>query len=210
MFNFFRKSKKESEKRNKESKEVPNKEGNSFAQGENVCKNTSQTIDTNPEIAPESETKPLPNYFSESESELRKNVPNASSVVTLTDKNDAIFSANPDIIATMSQSNAVFFDTPKKPEPLHVSVKPCGHGTIGVPTRVPNSGNRSGNSTPSASPVLEIRRNFRITGIENVTNGGGENTVAGSLKLHVNLPNKAPGESETKNLINQEASTKVS
>ncbi|XP_074041146.1 uncharacterized protein isoform X2 [Leptinotarsa decemlineata] len=197
MFNFFRKSKKDSDRRTKDPKEQPR----SPAQGEDVCKNTCQTITSNSEIASETESGPLPNYFSESDADSQKN---ASSVVTPTEKNDSIAPANPDIIATMSRNNAVSFEMPKKPEQVHVSVKPCGHGTVGVPTRVPLSGNRSGNSTPSASPVLEVRRNFRITGIENVSDVGADNTVAGSLKLHVNLPNRSE-EEDKKNLINQEA-----
>ncbi|CAG9823515.1 unnamed protein product [Phaedon cochleariae] len=235
MFSFFKKSKKDSDKKNRD--QFQNKESKS-QQGENPGKNNRDEIVN--KSASESDSEPLPNNFSESETVPRKNVPNAAtSAVTESEKTDA----NPDIIATMSQ---IPVETPKKPPPF--GAKPCGHGTTPISPRVPPApANRSNNSTPTASPVLELRKHFRISGIENVTSHpqgktndmGGENTVivsdmgdentvkindvegvntvkvndkgvtdtvAGRLKLHVSLPTPAAkDQNNTKNLVNQEA-----
>lgn len=210
MFNFFRKSKKDGDKKNKDVKDTQTliKEGDSCGQGKDVCKNTSQNSNQKFEIAPENESKSLPNYSPQSG--LRKNVLNASSA---TEKNDlnfdiSIVSPNPDIIATMCDKSE---NSIKMIEPVAVvptndrrtsCVKPCGHGTTAITPRIPIlSGNRSNNPSPSSSPILEIRKHFRITGIENVNTqkeenqkanmdhvGEEENTLTASMKLHVNFP----------------------
>lgn len=218
MFNFFRKSKKDVDKKNKDTKDSQTliKEGDTSVQGKDVCKNNLQNTIQKAEIALESESKSLPNYSSESV--LRKNVSNASSAATgiSPEKNDlnsdiSIVSPNPDIIATMCDKS----DTPiKMIEPIVVTpvierrtscVKPCGHGTTAVTPRIPVlTGSHSNNPSPSSSPVLEIRKHFRITGIENVINQNEEppkidrkddieqmeeqNTLSASMKLSVNLP----------------------
>lgn len=216
MFNFFRKSKKDGDKKNKDTKDSQTviKEGDSCVQGKDVCKNNLQNSIQKAEIAPENDSKALPNYSSESG--LRKNVSNASSATgsISPEKNDlnfdiSIVSPNPDIIATMFDNSDV---SVKKIEPVGTPterrtscVKPCGHGTTAITPRIPVlSSNRSNNPSPASSPILEIRKHFRITGIENVKvpkeenpNVDGkddmdhdeeQNTLTASMKLHVNLP----------------------
>lgn len=218
MFNFFRKSKKDGDKKNKDTKDSQTliKEGDTSVQGKDVCKNNLQNTIQKAEIALESESKSLPNYSSESG--LRKNVSNASSAATgiSPEKNDlnsdiSIVSPNPDIIATMCDKSDTSI---KMIEPVVVTpvierrtscVKPCGHGTTAVTPRIPVlTGSRSNNPSPSSSPILEIRKHFRITGIENVNTQIEElpkierkddmeqveeqNMLSASMKLSVNLP----------------------
>lgn len=216
MFNFFRKSKKDGDKKNKDAtKESPTliKEGASTCvQGKDVCKNNIQKV----EIALETETKSLPNYSSESG--LEKNVSNATSATGISqEKNHSsselpIVSPNPDIIATMCDKSALKKIETMVPiiERRSSSVKPCGHGTTAISPRIPIlTGSRSNNTSPSSSPILEIRKQFRITAIENLCapieetkeikkNGWKDeahtddeqeqNTLKASMKLHVNLP----------------------
>lgn len=215
MFNFFRKSKKDGDKRNKDTKDSQTliKEGAACVQGKDVCKNNLQNSIQKAEIALESETHPLPNYSSESG--LRKNVSNASSATGISpEKNDlnfdiSIVSPNPDIIATMCDKSdtSIKMIEPVVPiiERRTSCVKPCGHGTTAIMPRIPVlTGSLSNNSSPSSSPILEIRKHFRITGIENLNNqkeeppkveekddmehDGEQNTLTASMKLHVNLP----------------------
>lgn len=211
MFSFFRKSKKDNEKK-KESQAV--KEATGSVQGKDVCKNNLQTTIQKSEIAYESAPNSLPNY--PSECELRKNVSNAPSIVeTVYEKidansdtkstNNSAGSPSPDIIATMWDSGA---SKPVVSERRGSCVKPCGHGTTAITPRIPViTGPRSNNSSPSASPILEIRRQFRIKGIENVgvteepdvkkpkvnddtDTDTEEHTVTASVKLQLDIPAK--------------------
>lgn len=225
MFNFFRKSKKDGDKKNKDTKDSQTliKEGDTCVQSKEVCKNNLQNTIQKAEIALESESISLPNYSSESG--LRKNVSKASSAAAgiSPEKNDlncdiSIVSPNPDIIATMCDKSDTSIKTI---EPVTVvpvierrtsCVKPCGHGTTAVTPRIPVlTGSHSNNPSPSSSPILEIRKHFRITGIENVStkNDGhpkidgkpdmehaeDQNTLSASMKLSVNLP-KSPVDSK--------------
>lgn len=219
MFNFFRKSKKDADKKNKECQSV--KEGASVVPIKNtIAANTIQKA----EIAPESITKRLPNYSPESG--LRKNVSNASSATGISlEKNDiSIASPNPDIIATMCDKSVVSTKSDlivPIVERRGSCVKPCGHGTTAVTPRIPVlTGSHSNNPSPSASPVLEFRKQFRITGIENLQNMREEtpkmgrkydtdadqeqNTVTASMKLDVSLPSPAEDNKIVENGVNNE------
>nr|CAH7735947.1 unnamed protein product [Callosobruchus chinensis] len=182
MFSFFKKSKKDATEKKKDlaspSNNVPGKNNSeSTSSGESV-----------------------PNYSHQS----RKNANECGSAVT-NEKND-VNSANPDLIASTTMFDGSSSSHSPSPKPVErrgsSGVKPCGHGTVAISPRVVVTGERRESAaTPPASPVLEVKRQFRISGIQKIE----DKQLHEADKLGKILENGEYGKEEKKNLINQEA-----
>lgn len=118
-----------------------------------MCKNNQPST---PELAPESDSIPLP-----------KNVVNApktisSEVATIYEKNNE----QNDLKMCDSYVNGrkiAGSDENRIKERRGSCVKPCGHGTTAILPRSPVPSAAPKKETPPASPVMEIKKTFRYT-----------------------------------------------
>ncbi|VEN40206.1 unnamed protein product [Callosobruchus maculatus] len=180
MFSFFKKSKKDGTEKKKDPASPTNN-----VPGKNNSESTSSG-------------ESVPNYSHQS----RKNANECGGTAT-NEKND-VNSANPDLIASTTMFDGSSSAAHSKPVERRGSsgVKPCGHGTVAIAPRVVVTGERRESAaTPPASPVLEVKRQFRISGIQKIE----EKQPQEAEKLGKILENGEYGKEEKKNLINQEA-----
>nr|CAI5848722.1 unnamed protein product [Callosobruchus analis] len=182
MFSFFKKSKKDATEKKKDPASPTNN-----VPGKNNSESTSSG-------------ESVPNYSYQS----RKNANECGGAVT-NEKND-VNSANPDLIASTTMFDGSSSSHSPSPKPVErrgsSGVKPCGHGTVAISPRVAVTGERRESAaTPPASPVLEVKRQFRISGIQKIE----DKQPPEADKLGKILENGEYGKEEKKNLINQEA-----
>lgn len=210
MFSFLRKNRKDSQKKATEQNNVAkDRLINISGHDREICKNNSTTSTVqNPAIALECDDNPLPNYSLDSDL-FQKNVPNATSVVNnLREKDDSNISLNPDILSTMCDKYSLFYVSGlKRTDPMAErkgTVKPCGHGTTAITPWVPPHSIGRDSRSPTPSPVLDVRKQFSSSNIENIEQThkelknsdsfigpeGGTSTIVSSMKLHINIPEK--------------------
>lgn len=220
MFSFFRRSKKEPDSPAKESKRSKDASKENTAspahKHKEMCKNniTIQNFESAPHsssVTDAAEVARCPETDDCASASAEKTETNA------TNESDMEWNANRKDVASRAQTYLNLVKTLEPPHPNErrgSGVKPCGHGTVAVSPKIPwlQGGRRDNSSTPPESPKPEAKRKLSDTfdaipekedklrkgDLDNGTPSElfkrqvNNDTVMGSMKLHVELPVEPP------------------
>lgn len=210
MFNFFRRSKKDTDARDKKSKDDAKNSSPSPKlihnnKKDTMCKNNS--IEKLIESAPQrnvNETSPkILTEFELGENNEKSAIVNGLLLTTddITNRNDTTSSSTEETdddkktrkmdtkYLTMKRN-----ETPPTSEPRNNTrnVKPCGHGTVAIQPRIPIlTSRRDSSGTPPDSPK-SFKKQKNDTSDDGSTSDNGSNksdTISASMKIKLNLPN---------------------